>query len=328
MYCRLTLTDDQKQTIKSTISFLTESFKVFMATLLCIFVPQRCVENGDNLCTLADNFTNLTNFNIIVLVINFITLGNFMYLYIIEYKREQWCIDYLDIDNDKANTNLKTEINDYPEYKEEMISLNNKYHKLTILTLILNICNFILSSILIYGYYYLDYRSVTVLITNVLLIVDKLFACLNISNKSVEELLPISAYMTTSVIFNTIDSDHKKTIELTSIIIQETEIEKGKEQKQPEKSDQPKKQEQIVEIMHPEQLAIIMHPKQIAQIENQNYTINKLKNKLRLHTEKVNLQKKYKYPEKIVQIEKQNYIVNKVKNQFNLHSIADYSQNK
>ena len=295
MCCDLTLSDDQKQTIKSTISFLTESFKVFMAALLCIFVPQRCIENADNLCTLTDNFTNLTKLNTAVLVINFITLANFMYLYIIEYKREHWCIEFLDIDNDKANTNLKTEINDYPEYKEELISLNNKYHKLTILTLILNICNFILSSILIYGYYYLDYRSITVLITNVLLIVDKLLSCLSISNKSVEELLPISAYMTTPVIFNTIDSDHKKTIELTNITTQPAPALEQHAPVQPEQTEQTKQTEQTEQCVQSVQT---VQPIQCVEIkqnlprhEKTFSDINKLKNKFKLHKVAAYLQK-------------------------------------
>jgi hypothetical protein len=279
MCCNFTLSDDQKQTIKSTISFLTESFKMLMATLLCIFVPQRCVENVDNICTLTDNFTNLTNFNIVVLVINFITLANFIYLYIVEYKREHWCISILDIDYDKPNTNLKVEINNYPVYKEELVSLNNKYYKITIITLILNICNFILSSILIYGFYYLDYRSVTILLTNVLLIVDKLLSCISISNKSVEELLPISAYMTTPVIFNTIDSDYKKTMELTNITTQPVPTLEPNEQN--EQNAQNEQNEQTIQ-------AVEIEP---VQKEKITPDVNKLKNKLKLDTVANYLQK-------------------------------------
>jgi hypothetical protein len=175
-----------------------------MATLLSIFVPQICDNQSDKICTITDNFTNLTDYNIAVTTFNFITLGTFIALYVIEYMRENWCIEYLDIDNNVANTNLKTEIERYPEYKEHMIILNNHYHIISIITVVMNVVNFILSAVLIYGYYYLDYRSVTVLLTNIILIVDKIINCFNVSKKSVEEVIPISAYMMTPVIFNVV----------------------------------------------------------------------------------------------------------------------------
>ena len=218
----INLTDDQKQTLKSIVILLSESFKVLMATLLSIVVPQRCDNQPDKLCTMIDNFTNLTNYNTAVTVFNFLTLVGFIGLYVVEYMRENWCIEYLDIDNNIANTNLKTEIEKYPEYKEHMIILNNNYYKMSIAIVTFNIINFILSSVLIYVYYYLDYRSITVLITNFILIIDKLINCFNVSNKSVEEMLPISAYMTTPVVFNIIDNDHKHKNEI-ELVEQKTE---------------------------------------------------------------------------------------------------------
>ena len=214
----LNFTDDQKQTINTIILLFSESFKVLMATLLAIFVPQRCDNQAEKLCTLVDNFTSLTKYNLAVLIFNFITLGCFISLYVIEYTREHWCIEFLDIDNDKPNTNLKTEIEKYPEYKDKMIQLNNRYNNISIVVVFMNVINFILSSVLIYGYYYLDYRSVTVLVTNTILIIDKIINCFNVSKKSVQEILPISAYMTTPIIFNIIDKDYRKeSIELKSL---------------------------------------------------------------------------------------------------------------
>jgi len=214
----LNFTDDQKQTLNTIILLVSESFKVLMATLLAIFVPQRCDNQAEKLCTLVDNFTNLTKYNLAVLIFNFITLGCFISLYFVEYTREHWCIEFLDIDNDKPNTNLKTEIEKYPEYKDKMIELNNRYNNISIVVVFMNVINFILSSVLIYGYYYLDYRSITVLLTNTILIIDKIINCFNVSKKSVQEILPISAYMTTPIIFNIIDKDHRKeAIELKSL---------------------------------------------------------------------------------------------------------------
>jgi len=204
----LNLTEDQKQTFFSIFTFLVETFKIIMASLLSVFVPQKCTNHVDNLCTLYDNFFDLTEYNKVVLGINFTTLFGFLILYIIEFKREKWCIDYLDIDENIPNNNLKEEIENYPEYKEKLLELNNYYYKASIFMVFINFVNFITSAILIY-YYFLDYRSVTTLITNILLIIDKLVNSLSISYKSLNEKLALSAYIKSTAFFNTIDSDYK-----------------------------------------------------------------------------------------------------------------------
>ena len=56
------LTVNQKEYIQLIISNAVEIFKVFMACLLSVFVPQHCPETGTT-CTLKDNFNNLSMFN-------------------------------------------------------------------------------------------------------------------------------------------------------------------------------------------------------------------------------------------------------------------------
>lgn len=222
------LSDDTKQKIKATLSFVLESYKVLMASLLVVFVPQRC-ENEviseqnitvieDTECTLSDNFIGLNRFNLGVLIFNFLTLGSFVALYVIEYIREHWCIDYLDIDITKANNNLSKEIEKFPELKEKLIVKNNDYYKSLITVIIMSITNFIISSIVIYEYY-LDYKTLTVLLSNILLVVDKIASCYSISKTSLDNKLPYSAYMKTPVIFNTIDAEYKKA---NSVVSDET----------------------------------------------------------------------------------------------------------
>jgi hypothetical protein len=55
------LSEDNKQRIKSFLLFILEFFKVLMATLLAVFVPQNCPESLNGECTMSDNFTDLTN---------------------------------------------------------------------------------------------------------------------------------------------------------------------------------------------------------------------------------------------------------------------------
>ena len=91
---------DTQQSITVATSFASDAFKVLMASLLCIFVPQQCdniqsnkdifIETyGNNsfantlngttnlvhICTFNENFTDLIDYNTFVLAFNFITLG-------------------------------------------------------------------------------------------------------------------------------------------------------------------------------------------------------------------------------------------------------------
>ncbi len=212
------LTQDQTQMISTTINFIVELFKVLMATLLAIFVPQRCPENADQLCTLQDNFKDLTDFNKGVIGLNFLALATFLSHYIIEYKREYWCIKHLDVDESKPINNLEKEIENYQDIKKDMIKLNHHYYRSSMVLFITNIGNFVASAVLIYKFFYLDYRSITVLLTNLLLITDKMIKSLKISKKSIKETMPYSAYMLTPVVFNTIDPNFRKEIPLANIV--------------------------------------------------------------------------------------------------------------
>jgi hypothetical protein len=203
------ISDDTKQRIQATFSLILEASKILMAALLVVFVPQKCPENGDKLCTFNDNFVDLSDYNLFVLVFNFVTLAAFIFLYRVEYYREKWCIKYLDIDPNQPNNYLKEELRQYPIIDEEMLHLNRRYLRWSKLTLFLYIFNTIFSAVLIYVYYYLDYRSITVLLTNIVLVADKLYNAITTSMRSVNEEIAYSAYLKTQIIFNRVDSDYR-----------------------------------------------------------------------------------------------------------------------
>ena len=73
----------------------------------------------------------------------------------------------------------------------------------------MNIVNIIISSLIIY-HYYGGYKSIVGMLSETFLIVDKLYNSINISYKSVKEILPYSAYMKDYIIFNTIDRKYKR----------------------------------------------------------------------------------------------------------------------
>ena len=78
---------DIKQRIKSTFLFIYTALRTMFATLLTIFVYQLCPQPDGTLkdCTFKDNFVNLTTFNLVAVIVNFITLGIFIGFYILEY---------------------------------------------------------------------------------------------------------------------------------------------------------------------------------------------------------------------------------------------------
>jgi hypothetical protein len=198
---------DAQQKVKTLWLFFLEFFKVIIATLPSIFVPQSC--NGQ-ICELNENFEDLSDYNKFVIVFNFITLISFVLSYIYEYRREKFCIKYLDIDYEIKKTNLNEEIEKYPEIKNKMYKINKKYKYISLFLIGINFLNLLFSAILVFGMYYLDNKTISVFLTNTVLIGGKLYSMYNTSYYSVYEELCYSAYMTNPICYNTIDTLFKK----------------------------------------------------------------------------------------------------------------------
>lgn len=205
--------DDTKQRLQSVVMIFATGYKMLMASMLAIFVPQKCGESKE--CSLSDNFTDLTRFNTVVLVFNFITLTSYLVFYGIEYYRENWCIEYLDFDESKPMNGLAQDLDPYPELKTQLVRVNRAYFFTTILVIGSSIVNFVLSCVLVYHFYYLDYKSVSVMIAYAVMIADKLYSSLDNSQRSYQECLPYSAYRFGPVVYNVVDADYRTT-EMTS----------------------------------------------------------------------------------------------------------------
>ena len=153
---------DTQQNMTVTVNFISDGFKVLMASLLSVFVPQKCethVPNIDifnntfgdmnwaitlnqntsftraingttldeHICTLSENFSDLMDFNMVVLVFNFITLFFFMYLYYIELNREKWLISHFDYDKEKTDEAILTVKIEYPDIHDKLQEKNYKH---------------------------------------------------------------------------------------------------------------------------------------------------------------------------------------------------------
>ncbi len=223
---------DTQQTLNIVSITVSESFKILMATLLSIFIPQKCVINGvSRTCTFSDNFADLTHYNTFVVVFNFITLGIFVGLYYVEIKREDWMIKHLEFDNNFSDNNLQTLKPSYPKIFSRLTHYNKIYYKYYSILKYFFIANFIVSAVLVLHFYYLDYRTATTLLTNVALCWTKVMTGTNLAKESLENEKAISYYNTKFVFFNNIDSEYKKTevIDLiedkNDIITENTDIE-------------------------------------------------------------------------------------------------------
>ena len=196
---------DNKQRTQSLFLFILEFYKVIMGTLLLLFIPQDC---GNHSCSIIENmyseglFRNITKFyNIFTLVI----VSSF---YLVELRRENWCIEYLDIDNTKPLNNLDSEIEKYPIIKNNMNMRNSIYFKLTLASLISVIVNFVLSCIYIIPNNY-GTNTFTSLISFGILVLVKLFSSYNIAQKSIKQELAYSAYMKMPITYNKIDTNYQ-----------------------------------------------------------------------------------------------------------------------
>lgn len=199
---------DNNERIQTILVSGVEIAKVFMATMLSIFVPQYCPETGTT-CTLQDNFSNLTMFNEYVIVLNFITLGMFCWVYWIQSSREFYFISHLDQSKDQPYNSLVKNIYGYPKILQRVKQYNRKLLRVTRLCVCVFGVNTLSSCVLIFRDYYDGFRSVSTLVANVLLVTQKLWGLWCISYESCgPQSLALSTTRFEQVSYNVIDPDY------------------------------------------------------------------------------------------------------------------------
>jgi hypothetical protein len=228
------LTDNQKERLAYVGNLFSNGFKVLVSCMLSIFVPQYCenpeVPGEGTTCTFQQNFENLTPFNAFVIGFNFFTLVLFVRMYFIESKREFYFIKQLDNNPEFADNYLETALkpvetdNSNTLYTKAKISdgvhhLNNKYHSSIKWSIVTFVLNAIFSSVLIFYFFYDGFRSVSSMITNLLLISSKLYKDWSIMSDGKNKLEATSTSMSEPIKYNTIDSkvSRRLTIELEAV---------------------------------------------------------------------------------------------------------------
>ena len=91
---------NQKMNVASTLTL--ELYRVLMGAFLMVFVPQKC---DDNVCSISENINRSGVLSHITISSNALTLFAFLILYIIEVRRENKLITYLEVNKSTPSDN-------------------------------------------------------------------------------------------------------------------------------------------------------------------------------------------------------------------------------
>jgi len=195
---------DFQQKLGVGTTLILEIYRVLMGALLIAFVPQNC--NGQ-ICSMSENVTRDDVLAKTAVGTNFTTLGAFLVLYFIEVNRENKMINYLEVnrftpvDNESVGECLEK----LPDTKrDKLLQYDSYYQTCGYVSTIAFILNAVFSIITIYNYY-LDSKTLTVLLTNLLFMgskVSDVFSTVN-TKKNVF----YSAYLKNKVQYNDVDPD-------------------------------------------------------------------------------------------------------------------------
>ena len=210
------------QRIKVSGIFLLQFYKVLTGTMLTLFVPQACPEISDGsennirICTITENFKNNEIYHQLTLYWNTISFFCFIYVYILELKRENWAIKFLDIDNNKPDNSLKQIIINEPKLDKHIDKLNKYYfYGLSVTAFV-----YLINVLLMINVLYQDYHSMSTIscfISFTLLVEMKLYNSLSVAYYSVKDDKMMSAFMSEFVSFNVLDADFLINKSLTNI---------------------------------------------------------------------------------------------------------------
>ena len=195
---------DFNQKVNVALTLLLEMYRVIMGSLLILMVPQGC---GDHICDINDNIERTGTLDYVGLATNFATLASMLVLYYIEVKRENKMINYLEVnpakprDNKSVGEALELLAEDK---KNKILSYDNYYCNAGYFSIGLFTLNAIFSSLCIFQHY-LDSKTTTVLLTNILFMGSKLADV--ITTVKTDKNIFYSAYLKRKVQYNDVDPD-------------------------------------------------------------------------------------------------------------------------
>lgn len=196
------ISQNTRERVEHIVTMCTQSFKVLMASMLTIFVHQSCGDEEP----ICDRWHIFDNGHLFSVVINFISLLNFIVLYISETYRQNFLIEYLDVDKSVPDDNLKNALHIDPSLRKNLNKLNNRHVIIVICNVIVYIINVCVSSYVIIKYYYGGAKTLTGIATNILLVSSKLGEDLYIMYEcKTTEMIGLSTSIMEPVSYNVIE---------------------------------------------------------------------------------------------------------------------------
>lgn len=199
------------QTFYTTASIMFELYRATTASLLILFVYQEC---GGQQCTLRQNFmaeyNSFRDMYIGGLVLNFLTLGAFLLLYFVEFRRELYLIEYLEVsdtvryDNAAVEENLKANL--APEKLDIIRQVDERYKICGRLALLMYALNSVVSAVVI-GHYYAGTTTVTSYLTSILFIIKKLISVYGVVYSDLYVFQ--SGFQSEALQYNDVDPAHR-----------------------------------------------------------------------------------------------------------------------
>ena len=196
--------DDFKQKMSMCVTVTIEMYRVIMSSLLLLFVPQSC---NNNQCTINEKLSPELPYEMFVLISNFFILFAFTITYMVESRRENILITYLDINRFKPrdNDSVAKELLKLSNTRLQRIEKYDKFYKhLSYSSICVFILNTLFSLIVIFDNF-LDSKTITVLLTNMLFMSSKLYDMYTIVNT--KDFVFLSAYLSRKIQFNDVDKD-------------------------------------------------------------------------------------------------------------------------
>lgn len=184
--------------------FLLQFYKITTGTMLTLFVPQSC---GDHVCTISENYEKEDSYHKLAIYCNAFSMFVFLTCYLIELAREEWCVKYLDIDNNKSDNNLRKIIENEPKLNKRMDQLNIIYYYSFIVNCIIYTANLGITVKVLNDYYY-NSATLSCFTSFVLLVLMKLYNSVGVAYQSVKNDKMTSAYVNEFVSYNILDSDY------------------------------------------------------------------------------------------------------------------------
>jgi hypothetical protein len=200
---------DFTQKMNVYVSFIFELYRVIMGSFLILFVPQKC---GEELCTMFEPINAGNQLTDAAFGVNIATFCMFLCMYYAEITRENKMITYLHVNieepcDDEAVSEALLKLP--AEKKQDILVWDKRYLRTGQVALFGFLANVALSTIVIYDNF-LDSKTTSALVTNILFMALKINETYSITNTS--ENIFYSAYLNERVQFN--DADPDKVVEI------------------------------------------------------------------------------------------------------------------